>query len=84
MIGQHPITGKEIRIINTETHLYRDKKTLVWLRDQEPNPRYVRWETLVTSASDLSKWKTILKESPTLFVCNSLDIAECMSDVWSL
>jgi len=76
MIGQHPITGKEIRIINTETHLYRDKKTLVWLRDQEPNPRYVRWETLVTSASDLSKWKTILKESPTLFVCNSLDIAE--------
>jgi hypothetical protein len=73
MIGQHPITGKPIRIMRTETHLYRDKKTLVWLRSQEVSRRYSRWDQIVTNIHDLKKWTNTLGSSPTLFVCDSTD-----------
>jgi hypothetical protein len=67
MDARHPITGKPIRIMRTETHLYRDKKTLVWLRDQEPTRRYGRWETIVTNEADLRKWTKILNGPPLLY-----------------
>jgi hypothetical protein len=76
MQGKHPLTGKPIRIMQTETQIYRDKKTLIWLRDQEASQRYNRWETIVTSQTDLAKWHTALGQSPTLYICESTDNEE--------
>jgi hypothetical protein len=76
MQGTHPLTGKPIRIMQTETQIYRDKKTLVWLRDQEASKRFNRWETIVTSQHDLAKWQNTLGQSPTLYICESTDDQE--------
>ena len=31
MLAHHPITGKEIRVLKTQTHIHKDQRTLVWL-----------------------------------------------------
>ena len=47
MIAQHPVTGKQIKIIPTRTQLWRDTKTVVFLdRNADPSVSWTRWETL--------------------------------------
>jgi hypothetical protein len=69
MLAQHPITGKPIRVLKTETHLYKNRTTVVWLRETTPaTPRYSRWATLTTSLEDTLKWKETLGHYPTAMI----------------
>lgn len=57
MLRYHPVTGKPIRILKTETHLHKDQKTLVWLQnktEQENNKILQRFNT-ITIGLDLIK-----------------------------
>ena len=67
MLAHHPITGKEIRVLKTEVQLYKNQKTLLWLRkdDYEHSNRLKRWDTLVFGHELSQKWKpsaTVIRE----------------------
>ncbi len=72
MLAHHPITGKPIRIMKTETHLHKNQKTLIWLRDspsQASNPsRMKRWETVVTSPTLAEEWRHAFGVHPSAIV----------------
>lgn len=76
MQGRHPLTGKPIRIMRTETHLYRDDKTLCWLRDQPYLPKFRRWDSIVTDANALEIWTKVLSMPPMVFASISNDTTE--------
>lgn len=57
MLAQHPKTGKPIRIMRSDASLWRSRKTLVWLQDQDPSIKWDRWDTLVMGLADYQKWK---------------------------
>lgn len=52
MLARHPLTGKDIRIMNFETSVWRDQKTLVWF-DSHPSSteRMNRWDCGATSVA---------------------------------
>jgi hypothetical protein len=72
MLAHHPITGKPIRILKTETHLYKNDKTLIWLRNipssYEFPERYNRWYTTVNSTFLADQWRTQLGQFPSAIV----------------
>jgi hypothetical protein len=72
MLAQHPITGKPIRIMKTETHLYKDNKTAVWLnkdpKDVNEPHRFRRWMTAVSSHTLAEEWKHTFKTHPHIIV----------------
>ena len=72
MLAHHPITGAPIKILKTETHLYKNKKTLVWLRtlptDHAHPVRFQRWDTFVTDVRLAEAWKTCLGDYPSAIV----------------
>lgn len=80
MIAHHPITGKPIRVMKTETHLYKNQKTLVWLQktpDVTPDAnRFCRWGAVVTDYTLVEAWSTILNGPPTVVL-----ITESSADV---
>ena len=46
MQAVHPVTGKPIRVVKSATQLWRDQKTLVFLRQNaDPTVPWNRWET---------------------------------------
>jgi hypothetical protein len=47
MFAKHPLTGKEIRILNFDTSVWKDQKTLVWL--DEPSAGMERWDIAAPS-----------------------------------
>ena len=69
MLAQHPITGKDIRILKTEVQLYKNQKTLLWLR-HSPNTythsnRLKRWDTIVFGHTLSHQWSpsaTVIRE----------------------
>ena len=69
MLAHHPLTGKPIRIMKTNTHLYKNQKTLMWLRQQpgayEHAHRYARWDTVVSDLPYLPAWRETLGADPT-------------------
>lgn len=51
MLARHPKTGKPIRIIKSDSSLWRNQKTLVWLEaDADASKRWDRWDVGVTSS----------------------------------
>ena len=69
MLAHHPLTGKPIKIMKTETHLYKNQKTLMWLR-QDPGAyaqshRYARWDTILSDISYFDAWKDTFAANPT-------------------
>jgi len=51
--ARHPKTGKPIRIIKSDSSLWRNRKTLVWLTaDANPAKRWDRWDVGVTCSAD--------------------------------
>ena len=60
MLVHHPLTGKPIRILKTEAHVYKNQKTLLWLREKSyPNSgRFGRWDTLVFGHELAHIWKS--------------------------
>jgi hypothetical protein len=72
MLATHPITGKQIRIMKTETQLHKDNKTAVWL-NKSPNAvenaqRFKRWMTATSSIELAEEWKTVLGSYPSVIV----------------
>ena len=59
MIAHHPLTGKPIRILKTEAHIYKNQKTLLWLREKSyaNSDRFGRWDTLVFGHELAHTWK---------------------------
>jgi hypothetical protein len=73
MLAHHPLTGKPIRILKTETHVYKNQKTLAWLQNDPSGygfaaPRFSRWDTLVTSHQRATVWKETLGGYPSAIV----------------
>lgn len=74
MLAHHPITGTPIRIFKTETHCYKNQKTLVWLQDAPRQPsmkRLLRWDTLVFGVQAISQWKESLGQYPSAMVIHT-------------
>lgn len=44
MIGTHPKTGKPIRILQTETSIHRDRKTIVWFDSPVEDSHWSRYD----------------------------------------
>lgn len=72
MLAKHPITGKQIRIMKTDTQLHKDRKTAVWLNrypDTVENPQsFKRWMTATSSHKIAEEWKSVLKSYPSVIV----------------
>jgi len=69
MLAHHPITGKEIRVLKTEVQLYKNQKTLIWLREPpksyKNHERLKRWDTVVFGHELSHAWKpsaTVIRE----------------------
>lgn len=61
MWGAHPKTGKPIRILQTETSISKDSKTIVWIGPDTPkNERWNRWEVGALNRNYLSSITNIL------------------------
>jgi hypothetical protein len=70
MLAYHPISGKPIRILKTETHLHKNNKTMIWLRGPpehtlEPK-RFQRWSTIVNTIEDAISWKECFGSFPSV------------------
>lgn len=69
MIANHPITGKEIKILKTEAHLYKNQKTILWLREPtyEFSERLNRWDTITFGHELANIWKpsSVIIREPT-------------------
>jgi hypothetical protein len=65
--------------MKTETHLFKNQKTMVWLRDQPLNwlypERFVRWETIVVGHQAAEAWSNALQTYPSAIVLLSVDAA---------
>lgn len=57
MLAHHPVTGKEVRVIQTDTSLWRDKKTLAWVKPGEPVPP---WDTVSSGRLAGGVWPDFL------------------------
>lgn len=68
MLARNPKTGKDLRIINLDTSVWRDQKTLVWL-DKVPPKSMGRWDMGVTD--------TKLAEA---MIENPADIVVCLNE----
>jgi hypothetical protein len=74
MFAEHPVTGKPIRLMKNEVHLYKNRKTIAWLRDPPTSPIYSqpqkfnRWYTLVTEYTLAEEWRPVLGAYPSAIV----------------
>lgn len=59
MLTHHPLTGKPIRILKTEAHIYKNQKTLLWLREKSyaNSDRFGRWDCIVFGHELAHTWK---------------------------
>jgi len=49
MLAHHPVTGQPIHILRTETQIFTDCKTLVWVRNNfQKSHRWKRWNCVIT------------------------------------
>lgn len=62
MLARNPKTGTPIRILRSEASLSRAKKTLVWLRNQDPSIPWERWDTACVGLPDIKRWEAQGKE----------------------
>lgn len=71
MLARHPITGKEIRILKTETHLYKSRKTMIWLKDAPDSASahmFQRFDTAVFSIELADAYKPYLGQYPSAII----------------
>lgn len=72
MQARHPVTGKPIRILKTETHIQKDRKTLAWLRvaptEVDHAHRFKRWDTLFTDPSLAEQQTSIFNSDPSAVI----------------
>ena len=72
MLARHPVTGKEIRILKTEAHIYKNQKTIVWLRNEpstyELPDRLQRWDSIVIGHELAHQWNKKWNVFPSAIV----------------
>ena len=71
MWGQHPKTGKPIRILQMDTSISKDKKTIVWIGPTTPDEedgRDIPWERWDVGALGLSN---LTSKSDVLLLCQT-------------
>lgn len=70
MLAKHPITGKDIRIMKTQTHLYKNQKTIYWLQEAPTDSTTTlnRWYTATTSWQLAEAWKPVLGSYPSAII----------------
>ncbi len=61
MLARNPKTGAPIRILRSDASLWRNKKTLVWLQDQDRSIPWDRWDTLCIGLPFLQYWREAKK-----------------------
>ena len=59
MYGRNPKTGKQIRLLKSESSIWKNQKTLVWLHDTLIKKNMDRWETLCVGMKDLNAAKAM-------------------------
>jgi hypothetical protein len=57
MLARNPKTGAPIRILRSDASLWRNKKTLVWLHEQDAAVPWDRWDTVCVGVSEIQAWK---------------------------
>lgn len=60
----HPKTGRPIKIMRSDASVWRNKKTIVWLKNQsnQSNNKKInwdRWETVCEGVDDILKWEQL-------------------------
>ena len=71
MWGKHPKTGKPIRILQTETCISRDRKTIAWVPAQQIEE--AAWERWDVGSIGL---KNLTKKTDVLILCDPVELAE--------
>lgn len=67
MSAIHPVTGKPVRIMESEGCVWRDDKTLVWLNgNEEPGSKWNRYDVGVTS---VDAWRAMQTAGIDVDVC---------------
>ena len=56
MLAQNPITGAPIKIMRSESSIWRNKKTLLWLKAQATDVSWDRFDTVTVGPDDTQKW----------------------------
>jgi len=57
MLATNPKNGKQIKVMKSDASIWKDSKTLVWMKDPFSNKKWKRWDILVTSVNEaLLKW----------------------------
>jgi hypothetical protein len=56
MLAQNPTTGAPIKIMRSESSIWRNKKTLLWLKTQATDQPWDRFDTLTVGPEDTQKW----------------------------
>ena len=59
MYGRNPKTGKPIRLLKSESSIWKNQKTLVWLHDTLVKKNMDRWETVCVGMKDFTAAKAI-------------------------
>ena len=69
MLATNPKTGGQIRILKSDASIWKDSKTLVWIKQpfSKDKKRWKRWDILVTDVSQIA-WKPdivlLISETP--------------------
>ena len=62
----HPVTGKPIKIIESEGCVWRDSRTLVWLTGSEPEAKWNRYDVGVSS---IDAFNAVSKNGVEIDIC---------------
>ena len=75
MLARHPKTGTPIRIIKSDSSIWRDSKTLVWLDGSEADANWGRYDVAVSS---VEAWEKVYTKVPitALILLGDLDTTE--------
>lgn len=71
MLARNPKTGTPIRILRSDASLWRNRKTMVWLQNQESSIPWDRWETLCIGVEDIRRWETQGKDADFFIIPES-------------
>jgi hypothetical protein len=60
MIGTHPKTGKPIRILQTETSIHRNQKTIAWFSTPVSDSKWCRYDIGVFGSANINEYTDIV------------------------
>jgi hypothetical protein len=77
MLAQNPKTGAPIRIMRTEASLWRNQKTMVWLKgDTDSSVSWDRWLTVVIGVEDWKRFSPFYRIDHVILLDDSDETCE--------